>query len=75
MTSSWMLRGVALVGTDVSEEHSATIIRVTRLGELGRTLAVTSNRCKLRRNIGATQRNIPVDGIQHSHHRENLKLT
>jgi hypothetical protein len=36
-----MLRGVALVGTDVSEERSAPIIRVTGIGELG-TLAVTS---------------------------------
>jgi hypothetical protein len=42
MASSGMLRRVALVITDVSEEFSATIIRVT-IGELG-TLAVTSNR-------------------------------
>jgi hypothetical protein len=35
---------VALVGTDVSEELSASFIRVTRIGELGTTLAVTSNR-------------------------------
>jgi hypothetical protein len=41
---------VALVRTDVSEEPSASIIRVTRIGELGTTLAVTSNRRKLRRN-------------------------
>jgi demethoxyubiquinone hydroxylase (CLK1/Coq7/Cat5 family) len=39
-----MLRRVALVRTDVSEEFSASIIRVTRIGELGTTLAVTSNR-------------------------------
>jgi hypothetical protein len=38
--SSWMLRRVALVGTDVSEERSASFIRVTRIGELGTTLAV-----------------------------------
>jgi hypothetical protein len=38
-----MLRRVALVRTDVSEERSASIIRVTRIGELGTTLAVTSN--------------------------------
>jgi hypothetical protein len=44
MASSWMLRRVALVRTDVSEELSASIIRVTRFGELGTTLAVTSNR-------------------------------
>jgi hypothetical protein len=38
-----MLRRVALVRTDVSEELSASIIRVTRIGELGAMLAVTSN--------------------------------
>jgi hypothetical protein len=39
-----MLRHVALVRTDVSEVLSASFIRVTRIGELGTTLAVTSNR-------------------------------
>jgi hypothetical protein len=29
--------------TEVSEEFSASIIRVTRIGELGTALAVTSN--------------------------------
>jgi hypothetical protein len=43
MASSGMLRSVALVRTDVSEELSASIIRVTRMGVLGTTLAVTSN--------------------------------
>jgi hypothetical protein len=38
-----MLRCVALVRTDVSGELSASFIRVTRIGELGTTLAVTSN--------------------------------
>jgi hypothetical protein len=42
MPSSGMLRRVALVRTDVSEEHNASIIRVTRIGELGTTLPVTS---------------------------------
>jgi hypothetical protein len=45
MASSGMLRRVALVRTDVSEALSAFIISVTRIGELGTTLAVTSNRC------------------------------
>jgi hypothetical protein len=45
-----MLLRVALVRTDVSEEPSSSFIRVTRLGELGTTLAVTSNRRTLRRN-------------------------
>jgi hypothetical protein len=44
-----MLHRVALVRTDVSEELRASI-RETRIGELGTTLAVTSNRCTLRRN-------------------------
>jgi hypothetical protein len=48
MMSSGMLRHVALVRTDVSEELSASFIRVTIIGELGTTLAVTSNRRTLR---------------------------
>jgi hypothetical protein len=35
MPSSWMLRCVAIVRTDVSEELSASFIRVTRIAELG----------------------------------------
>jgi hypothetical protein len=49
MVSSGMLRRVALVRIDVSEELSASFIRVTRIGELGTTLAVTSNRGTLRK--------------------------
>jgi hypothetical protein len=45
MASSRMLRLVALVRTYVSEKLSASIINVTGIGELGITLAVTSNRC------------------------------
>jgi hypothetical protein len=37
-----MLRRVALVRIDVSEEPSASFIRVTRIGELGTTQAATS---------------------------------
>jgi hypothetical protein len=54
MASSAMLRRAALVRTDVSEDLSASIIRVTRIGELGTTLAVTSNRHTLRRNTKVT---------------------
>jgi hypothetical protein len=43
MASSGMLRRVALVRTDVSEEFSASFIRVTRLSELGTMLPETSN--------------------------------
>jgi hypothetical protein len=43
MASSGMLRRVALVRTDVSEELSASIIRVTRIGELSTTLAIPSH--------------------------------
>jgi hypothetical protein len=45
----WMFHCVAVVRTYVSEEISTFIIRVTRIGEVGKTLAVTSNRCTLRR--------------------------
>jgi hypothetical protein len=58
-----MLRRVAVVRADVSEELSASFIRVTRIVELETTLAVTSNRRKLRKNIK----------FLHSHRRENLK--
>jgi hypothetical protein len=44
MGSSGMLHHVALVRTDVLEELRASFIRVTRIGELGTMLAVTSNR-------------------------------
>jgi hypothetical protein len=47
MVFSGMLHRVDLVKTDVSEELSASFISVTRIGELGTTLAVTSNRRKL----------------------------
>jgi hypothetical protein len=50
MVSSGMLGRVAVVRTDVSEEPSASFIRVTRIGELGSTLAATSNRRTQRRN-------------------------
>jgi hypothetical protein len=38
-----MLSRVAFVRTDVSEGRITTIIRMTRIGELGRRIAVTSN--------------------------------
>jgi hypothetical protein len=44
-----MLRRVALVKTDISEERTAYIIMVARICELGTKLAVTSNRSGLRK--------------------------
>jgi hypothetical protein len=58
-----MLRRVALVRTDVSEEPGASFIRVTRIGELGTTQAATSNRLTLLRNTkepyGVTSQKTP----------------
>jgi hypothetical protein len=85
MASSEMLRRVALVRNDVSEERSASFIRETRIGELGTKLSVTSSpipvtlmkealssseRSLLTRPI---RRNIPEDAILQSHRRGNLK--
>jgi hypothetical protein len=68
MQSSEMLHLAILVRTDVSEELSASIIRVSRVGELGRTLTLTSNRSTLQRNTVLTiitLCHIPKDGIFH----------
>jgi hypothetical protein len=48
MASSGMLHHVALVRTDVSEELSASFIRVTRIGELGTRLAHLVFLCNVR---------------------------
>jgi hypothetical protein len=58
-----MLHRVALVRTDVSEEHSAFIIRVEALSS-----SITS---VLK---GATRDHIAEDGILNSHRRENFKF-
>jgi hypothetical protein len=86
MPSSGMLRRVALVRTGVSEERSVSVIRVTRIGGLGTTLALTSNRRTLVSLMmeglrssktlvltRASRRNLPEDGILHSYRCENLK--
>jgi hypothetical protein len=81
MVSSGILRRVALVITDVSEEPGASFIRVTRIGELSTTQAAilvtlmkeapgSSETSVL---TSTTRRNIPEDTILHSHRRENLK--
>jgi hypothetical protein len=56
MVSSGLLRRVALVRTDVSEEPGDSFIRVTKIGELGTSQAATSNRRTLRRNISSQRR-------------------
>jgi hypothetical protein len=72
-----MLRRVALVRIDVLEEFSASIIRVTRIGELGTTLPVIStpflvtlmealSSSETLVPTKATRRNIAEDDILHS---------
>jgi hypothetical protein len=60
MVSSGMLPRVTLVRTDVSEELSASIIRVTRISDLGTTLVLTSNRNTLRRNADNSSQHASV---------------
>jgi hypothetical protein len=57
-----MLRHVALVRTEVSEELSASIIRVTRIGELG-TIAATINRSTRLRWLLVTVNVVPSSPI------------
>jgi hypothetical protein len=65
MPSSGTLRRVALVITDVSEELSASIL-VTLMME-----ALSSSEMSVLTR--ATRRNVPEDGVLHSHRRENQK--
>jgi hypothetical protein len=79
-----MVRPVAPVRNDVSEESIASIIRITRVGELLTTHVPSSpslvnlkmEELRYSETSGlttATRRNIPEDGILYSHRRENLK--
>jgi hypothetical protein len=65
MVSSGLLRRVDLVITDVSEEPSASFISVTRIGELGTTLAATSNWRTLRRNTKCVRRLLVAASVVH----------
>jgi hypothetical protein len=58
-----MLRRVALVRTNVSERRISSIIRVTRIGELEATLAVSGNRSTLRRVRLLVPANVSISAI------------
>jgi hypothetical protein len=78
MASSGMLRRVALVRTDVSEELSASFIRVTGIVVPSSPILVTLmeeavSSSKTSVLIRATRRNSPEDAILHSHRRGNLE--
>jgi demethoxyubiquinone hydroxylase (CLK1/Coq7/Cat5 family) len=62
MPFSGMLRYVDFVRTEVSDERMASIIRVTRIGELGTTLSITNTQITLILKR-ATRHHIPEDGI------------
>jgi hypothetical protein len=61
MPSSGMLRRVPLIGTEFRSMHRLHY-QGNKIGELGATLVVTSNRRMMRRNT-----NIAEDGITNSH--------
>jgi hypothetical protein len=67
----WNVTSCGLVITDVSEECIASIIRVKRIGGLGKALAVIINRSQLRKK--KLCEGIAENGNLHSRRLENLK--
>jgi hypothetical protein len=65
MSSSGILRRVALVRTDFSEECSSSVVRVTRIGDIGTALAVTSNRNTMPGNT-SVRRSLVTDNVPSS---------
>jgi hypothetical protein len=51
MSFSGILRRVAIVRTNVLKERISSIIRLTRIGKLGKTLAVTNERLQANANV------------------------
>jgi hypothetical protein len=79
MPSSEMLRRVALVRTDISEERMASLTLLVTANILHRApiliaLMMEEIRSSETSDLTmATRRHIPEEGILHRHHRENLK--
>jgi hypothetical protein len=76
MVYSAMLRRVALVRTDVTEERNASFIRVTIIFELGTTQSSPILVTLMKEALGSSEtsvitrakrRNIPEDTILHVH--------
>jgi hypothetical protein len=58
-----MLRRVVLVRTDVLEKRISSIIRATRLAELGTTSAMTSNRSTLSASVLVSAKIVPSSPV------------
>jgi hypothetical protein len=61
----WDVMRVALVRTNVSEERSASIIRVSRIDDLGTTIAIASNRRTLRHGVTHQKMALIIKAVFH----------